>query len=174
MEKKVPGILNRQLAKMEDKKPGDYSENQLTEVNDLERADLVTSQVKTPDGTVVGHAPVLDIDKINVQVVPSTTPGNYHLYIDRVMDWKKYERLLTALYECGIIEYEYYYLAIRQKYTAVRLPWIKKEMSEEDIKVRALREKLKADPDFPDSLLIDPNFSRQLREQVRAEIALKK
>ncbi len=172
MEKKVPGILQRVLKKGLRKKDADrYDSDQELDVASLDDAEIVTSAVITPDGTEVGHAPVLDIDGINVELIPSTTPGHYHLYIDKVMSWPKYEQLLRALYNAGIIEYEFLQLSIKRKGSQIRLPWIKKEMSEEDRRVREVREKLRADPTFPDALLMEKDFSVRLREQIRLQMA---
>lgn len=173
MQKKTPGILQRGLEKGLASNPHEAYVTSTEKTNDIEEAELYTSEVHTPDGTLVGHAPAIDIDGINVELIPSTTPGNYHLVIDKVTTWYNYEALLKALYNCKIIEYEFYQLSLRKGKTALRLPWVKKEMSEEDRRVRDVRAKLKADPDFPDSLLLDQGFSFDLREKVRAELALK-
>lgn len=72
------------------------------------------------------HAPVLDID-VPARMVPSSTPGKHHLYIDVEMSWEQYERLLHVLADVGIIERGYLGASKERKFTAVRLPWIKKK-----------------------------------------------
>lgn len=72
------------------------------------------------------HAPTLDID-IQTRLVPSTTPGHYHLYIDHPMTWRKYRKLLRALYKAGIIEEGFYNLSKQRKSTYVRKPGVLKE-----------------------------------------------
>lgn len=74
----------------------------------------------------VPHRPVLDID-IPIAVVPSTTEGHYHLYIDKQMSWAEYERLLDVLVEVGIVEPGFAAASISRGYSAVRLPWVQKE-----------------------------------------------
>lgn len=75
------------------------------------------------------HMPVLDIDRMNVRVVESSTPGNFHLYIDKPMSWHIYEGLLDALADAGIIEPGYHRASVERKGTFVRKPGIKKEAS---------------------------------------------
>lgn len=74
------------------------------------------------------HKPVLDLD-IPAVLLPSSTEGHFHLYIDKEMSWKSYKKLLTVLAEVGIIEEGYLRASVARKHTAVRLPWIKKEVS---------------------------------------------
>lgn len=86
------------------------------------KAKLVSSLCR--DGL---HAPVLDID-FPAQLVPSSTEGHFHLYLDKKMDWKSYKKLLKALYKAGIIEKEYYKAMKRRGSTMVRLPGVAKEI----------------------------------------------
>lgn len=176
MERKIPGILKRVL-QIGLPKPGqdNYSQPEpVVDTEDIDKAELVSSKVVTPDGTVVGHAPVLDLDKINVELVESTTPGHYHLYIDKVMPWDNYVLLLDTLYRVGILEFEFVQMSKQRGFSSVRLPWVKKEMSDEDRRVREIRDKLREDPSFPDALLMNEQFSRSLREEVRADIERQK
>ena len=71
------------------------------------------------------HAPVLDID-FEARLIPSSTPGHYHLYLDKAMSWKKYRKLLKALARAGVIEEGYAFSSIRRGFSAVRKPDIKK------------------------------------------------
>lgn len=59
------------------------------------------------------HAPALDIDGIHCELKESSTPGNFHLYIDKPMPWSDYAKLLKTLYEVGIIEEAFYAMCIR-------------------------------------------------------------
>lgn len=72
------------------------------------------------------HKPVLDID-FPAKLVPSSTPGHSHLYLDRELSWPQYKKLLDVLAEVGIIQDGYADSAIKRGYSAVRLPWVKKE-----------------------------------------------
>jgi hypothetical protein len=71
------------------------------------------------------HAPVLDID-VPCSLVPSSTPGHYHLFIDQPMAWKKYKHLLQALASAGIIEEGFCKASVMQGHSTVRVPWVKK------------------------------------------------
>jgi hypothetical protein len=92
----------------------------------------------TPDGAnvttskVLGketHKLVIDLD-LPAQLLPSTTPGHFHFYIDKEMTWKQYSKVLKALAGAGLIEEGYLGASEGRGYTSVRLPWIKKEAAE--------------------------------------------
>ena len=69
-------------------------------VGTVGEANLVGSQL--PSGL---HAPVLDLDTASPVVVPSSTPGHYHLYLDGVeLTTEEYSELLDVLCRLGIIE----------------------------------------------------------------------
>ena len=102
-----------------------------------EAATVVTSEVAgrlnqtyEPSGK---HKPVLDID-LPVKVVPSSTEGHFHLFIDKEMSWKDYTKLLDVLAEVGIIEQGFSRVSQgSRQHTAVRLPWVKKEANDENV-----------------------------------------
>lgn len=89
------------------------------------------------DGNLIGsrldlyggpHAPVLDID-FEASLVPSSTEGHYHLYLDKPMTWRKYKKLLKAFYRAGIIERGYYRSSLKEGMTTVRKPSERKTSS---------------------------------------------
>jgi hypothetical protein len=84
-------------------------------------AQVVSSEIYDTDR----HAPVLDID-VPAYLVPSSTPGHSHLYIDVSMSWRTYKKLLRAMVKAGILEKGYVKASIRRRHTAVRVPWLKK------------------------------------------------
>lgn len=96
-------------------------------VDNIAEADVINSQEKDTEI----HRPVIDID-LPMAIIPSTTPGHGHLYIDKPMSWYKYERLLYALESAGIIEEGYLGASLARGYTSVRLPWVKKQAKEEE------------------------------------------
>lgn len=73
----------------------------------------------TPDGMRL-HAPVLDID-YPARLVPSSTPGHFHLYLDKPMPWPRYAFLLWALSVAGIIEPGYARAGLRRRGTFARV-----------------------------------------------------
>jgi hypothetical protein len=85
--------------------------------------DIVLS--KDNDGN---HRPVLDID-FPAALIPSSTPGHFHLYLDKQLTTTQYMKLLDALAESGIIERGYASVSEARGYTSARLPWVKKKAS---------------------------------------------
>lgn len=132
-EKIVPGMLNRVLytevpwdawdddggyRDVRDAPPGNPG-RRTTE--SLDEAEVVSSKLKGSKR----HAPVLDLD-ISHTLVPSTTLGHSHLYLDVPMSWWKYRVLLEVLAWTGIVQKGYVRASVRRGHTDVRLPWIKK------------------------------------------------
>lgn len=122
-EKKIPGTLNRITARAEH-----LSENSDDPFpnTDVHPAPLAESNVVTSMLGGEWHAPVLDLD-IPHALVPSSTPGHSHLYLDVPMTWKQYKLLLGALRDVGIIQEGYYQASLARGHSDVRLPWVKKE-----------------------------------------------
>lgn len=124
----MPGQVLRKFPPPSDTEPGFQEDGTYVavpqeEVAELDEADVITSAV---DGTYgLRHKPVLDID-VPAKLVPSSTPGHYHLYLDVEMNWSRYVTLLHALSAVGIIEPGYVGVSTDRGYTAVRLPWVKK------------------------------------------------
>ncbi len=67
------------------------------------------------------HAPAIDIDGINCEARPSSTKGNFHLYIDKPMSWADYAKLLKVLYEVGIIEKGFYQMSLEAEMSFLRV-----------------------------------------------------
>lgn len=114
-------------------------------------ANLIGSRCDPDDDTL--HMPVIDIDLVPawlatarlvaawhwlelhqvdelnldaIRVVPSSTPGHCHIYLDQVLDWATYADLLGELEDRGVIEPGYYRAAIRRCQTFVRKPGVLK------------------------------------------------
>jgi hypothetical protein len=85
---------------------------------------LVSSEVLHP-GPENLHAPTLDID-LPCMLVESSTPGHYHLYIDKAMPWEDYARLLNVLADVGIIERGYADASLRRGASFLRRPGVTK------------------------------------------------
>lgn len=90
-------------------------------------ANVISSRVadtydeSTPGASGELHAPVIDID-FPIAVIPSSTPGHFHLYIEKQMTWPQYERILDALRGANVIEEGYYHASCNRKATYVRKP----------------------------------------------------
>lgn len=109
--------------------------NPAKEVDNLDEANVATSLVKGDEPLIsegrttyrwdMLHKPVIDID-LPIKVLPSTTEGHFHLFIDKEMTWDHYRDFLCALASVGIVEQKYVNATIDRGFSAVRLPWIKK------------------------------------------------
>lgn len=85
------------------------------------RANLVSSLCV--DGK---HRPALDID-VPCELIPSSTEGHAHLYFPTVsLSWEQYQKLLTVLAECKIIEKGFSDMSIKSGQSLLRLPGVKK------------------------------------------------
>ena len=80
-------------------------------------ADLICSDLAKNLGM---HKPVIDIDH-PCRLVESS-PGKFHLYIDKEVAWVRYQSLLQSLVEAGIVEPGYEEASLARGYTAVRHP----------------------------------------------------
>jgi hypothetical protein len=96
------------------------------EVCPLEDANLLTSDALGRPGI---HRVAIDVD-LPAKLLPSSTPGHSHLYIDVDIPWDKYKKLLEVLADCDIIERGYARASIKRGYTSVRPPWVPKREDE--------------------------------------------
>lgn len=101
---------------------GGVQEPSRVSVENVEQANLVSSLIK--DGI---HAPAIDLD-FPAYLVPSTTAGHFHLYIEKEMRWKDYKKLLDTLLEVGLINRGWYDISVKFEQTYLRLPHVKKEV----------------------------------------------
>lgn len=63
---------------------------------------------------------ILDLD-FPAELIASSTPGHYHLYLDKPISHAKWEALMVALAEAGIIEPGYANSSRSRGYNMVRL-----------------------------------------------------
>lgn len=135
LEHPMPGQKLRKFATPEaiakaqeaNSESGEYVTEAVEEEDaDLHSADLITSAMV--DSAM--HRPVLDID-FGAQLIPSSTPGHFHLYLDKEVSWKSFQKVLKALSAAGLIEEGYAEASIQRGYSAVRLPWVEKPKPEE-------------------------------------------
>lgn len=119
---KLPGLMNTPFRK------DDGNDGRVPSVPG--EANLVGSRIKHNCGDDNLHQPVIDLD-FPAHLEPSTTPGHFHLYLDKVIRWPEYQRLLSVLYDVGIIGEGYYKMALVRGQTFVRYPGVKKLPGEE-------------------------------------------
>lgn len=108
-----------------------YEDDSERVVTSEQEANLVTSTLVDQSSssgtkTTVLHAPVLDID-FDAKLIPSSTPGHFHLYLQKAMTWDDYVVLLNALGNTGILEPGYVASALRRGYSSVRKPGVYKQ-----------------------------------------------
>lgn len=90
----------------------------------LETAEAVSSKVTAawvPDRHVIA----VDVD-VPAWLVPSSTEGHSHLYVDLEMSWEDYKEWLLASAKIGLLEEGYVNAAIQRGMTSVRTPWTRK------------------------------------------------
>jgi len=81
-----------------------------------------------PEGELYGsstdpdiHMAIFDVD-LEVQAIPSKTPGHYHLYFDRRMSWRQYKKVMKAMAEAGLVDKQWVKMTIRRKQGMLRMP----------------------------------------------------
>lgn len=98
------------------------------QVDSLEEATLIGSSIGNANSPDPTHLPVIDID-LPCKLVESSTPGHFHLYIDKAISWDRYRSILLALVDAGIVEKGYYKASIQHGQTFVRKPGLTKANS---------------------------------------------
>lgn len=92
--------------------------------DDVQRHDLITSMARGdeptsgPEGL---HFPCFDIDA-PCRVVPSATPGHFHLYVDVGAKWDSVVEFLDAGQRIGLFEPGYVAACKRRGFTATFAP----------------------------------------------------
>lgn len=129
----VPGAIRRVLRKADFTK-SPYGQGEDLPIVEVDEANIMTSEVQDgPDflGSGPLHAPVIDLD-LPCVLLASTTPGHFHLIIDKAITWDNYLSILYAMVRAGIVEEGFLNSSKSRGYTAIRLPWVKKEDSENE------------------------------------------
>lgn len=90
----------------------------------LSEANVISSK-RTDQHGLERHALLIDLD-VPAYLIPSSTEGHSHLYVDVSMNKAAYFRVLDALADAGIIERGYSDVSQRKGATFLRLPWVKK------------------------------------------------
>lgn len=85
-----------------------------------EEANLVGSLCE--DGM---HRPVLDID-LPCRLVPSSTPGHFHLYLELPMVEERFMALVEALGTAGVVSAFYSKAVQARRQSFVRCEWVRK------------------------------------------------
>lgn len=96
-------------------------DTEVEEASSYEEANLISSSIGNE-----GHMPVLDLD-FETHLEPSSTPGHYHLYLNRYLSWSQYVTLLGAMEYAGLLDHGFVELSVKRGATYVRKPGVKKE-----------------------------------------------
>lgn len=90
---------------------------------DLDRANLIGSLQDMDPNEDEGamHLPIFDFD-YPIAVVPSSTPGHYHLYLSKPLEWGTYKLLLQAFAQHNLLQHAWVNRAITDRTAALRLP----------------------------------------------------
>lgn len=119
------------IAQIDDVPEGEYEgpdEDERNVVVSKAVGNVISSRIVDSFDEATGeymHAPVLDLD-FPAALIPSSTPGHFHLYLDKSMTWSQYERILKALALGGVIEQGYGEASRARKASFVRDPEIVK------------------------------------------------
>ena len=125
MKKKEQGVrrLYRHIGPLYKDSSSPFANSQMEEVFDEMDADLISSSLRWDNraNQPVGnwHYPVIDFD-FECFVVESVNKEHGHLYINKLISWDNYEKLLHTLLEVGLIQFAWYENAIEDRQTFVR------------------------------------------------------
>lgn len=64
---------------------------------------------------------------VPVNLIASSTPGHFHLYVEHEITWRKYRKFLLALQAAGIIGKDFADMSLKCKASYVRRPGIDKK-----------------------------------------------
>lgn len=121
-----PGAMGRRFFKAKSLNDLSAVAEDLVELSSSDRKDANLVASLRDDGT---HAPAFDLDRRAV-LIPTTTPGNHHMYIDEVLSWRQYRALLRGFYKSGLLDPSVYWRSLYRGSTYVRPPWVRKTEKE--------------------------------------------
>lgn len=102
-----------------------YNDDEARTEKPADECNVITSELAQEGLWGAQHRVLLDLD-IAAELIPSSTPGHSHLYIDVRAQWEAVENLLDALVACGVIEEGYANASKLRKHTALRMPGVVK------------------------------------------------
>lgn len=119
-----------------------YSKEEREPATSISEANVSTS---IREDAADHHALLLDLD-VPAWLVPSSTEGHSHLYVDVKIPTPTYYALLDALADAGVIQRGYANSSKHRGGTALRLPWIKKPENTEKPTVATVHDLAAKDP----------------------------
>lgn len=126
---KLPNwVLTNRFVKAELRNDGNYNKLDKRQECSQDDANMVSSLAW--EDPVTGkrlHYPCLDID-FEAELIPSSTPGHYHLYLKKLLDEEAYTEVITVLAKHGILQGGIERQIKDRKETTLRLPHVKKQV----------------------------------------------
>jgi hypothetical protein len=114
-------MFSERMAKHVHADSGDFFHQNLRVVKRREESNLISSLPADKGDREAGyHYPAIDFDGIPVRFVESSTPGNFHLYIDKKVHWDQYTKLLEALAVCRLVQRGFVEASLSQGSTTLR------------------------------------------------------
>jgi hypothetical protein len=95
-----------------------------------EAAENAVSTTHQVPGPKMAHPILLPL---HVDAVVVDSASNHHLYLDTILSWDGYERVLGALKRAKIIEKKYYLMSIYREATCLRPPWAPKARMQKSV-----------------------------------------
>lgn len=86
-------------------------------------------QLVKPDG---GAAATLFTLNVGAKLLPSSTEGHFHLYIDHETTWNKFLQLMGVMYAAGFLGLDYFQMCVQSEMSFVRKPGVTKVQASED------------------------------------------
>jgi hypothetical protein len=122
-EPELPAFMvGHELSWIDDLDKQEYvSENVHKTVDSPDAANLISSKMKGSSK----HKVILDLD-FEAALLPSSTPGHHHLYLNKELTHDQMEQLLFTLHDVGIIAGGNMNQWMKFKAQFLRLPWIRK------------------------------------------------
>lgn len=72
------------------------------------------------------HVPLFDFD-FPVELVPSSTPGHFHLYVSKEIGWEHYRDILLAMRRARLLDAGWVDSALEERCATIRPPHVMKE-----------------------------------------------
>ena len=102
-------------------------ESHNVDTDDITKANLISSKVKGKKA----HKPIFDLDS-PAALIPSSTPGHFHLYLDKELSEEQMGMLVNTLWQVGLIAEGNLNQWDRFRGQFLRLPWVKKKVDSTD------------------------------------------
>ncbi len=118
----IANLMLHKVTRWEDDSEVTFGAEEREQAPDIRDANVSTSLRMDVEGM---HAVLLDID-VPAALIPSSTPGHSHLYVDVCVPQDTYFRMLDAIADAGVIQRGFVNASKSRGGTSLRLPWVRK------------------------------------------------